>query len=223
MTHDESKRTAAAIARSNVSRSKSHERRWADLLSQWTGVQFRRRRIEGRTEDTILINSTGDIIPTRGSIHFNIEAKIGKGFSFDSILKAPQKALFTAWYHQSSYDAKLFTDVHDRKVYPFVFFKPTMNSDWVALSSKAFYDVLQPVKTHADVPRLDFDHFGKCGPIELNVSRTKNKSMVSLELDPVTFVRWPDFRDGIRPESFFTEPSDVCVRGRVVDGEQSLS
>ena len=40
-----SREEMSRIGRSNVRRSKSHERRVAHLLTEWAGVDFRRRRV----------------------------------------------------------------------------------------------------------------------------------------------------------------------------------
>jgi len=77
------------IGKSNVRKGKTYERRVASLLGEFTGVQFRRRRVEGRDLSVVERESTADVIPVTGDIKFSIEAKSGKGFSFDAILGNP--------------------------------------------------------------------------------------------------------------------------------------
>ena len=56
-------RTASQVGKSNVATAKCHERRVAKLLTEWSGREFRRRRVEGRESDTVLRDLTGDVVP----------------------------------------------------------------------------------------------------------------------------------------------------------------
>ena len=82
LTFDEMSR----IGKSNVARSKSHERRVAKLLQDWSNVEFRRRRVEGRDSTVIERESTADVIPVKGEILFSIEAKCGECTNIDGLL-----------------------------------------------------------------------------------------------------------------------------------------
>jgi hypothetical protein len=192
------------IGASNVRRSKTQERRLAKLFTSYTGVEFRRRRVEGRDSTTIERESTADVIPVKGDCIFSIEAKCGKFGSIDALLANPYITTLTEWWHQASYDAKLMTDLFLKQYYPLLFFKFNRNSDWVAVGARG-WDQVRHVRI---VPTLFFKCFSFIGPVTHNVSHTKNKNnkvLVPLELDDIVFLRWKDFISAVDPKSIFRE------------------
>jgi hypothetical protein len=208
------------IGKSNVRRSKAHERRVAKLLTEWSGIEFRRRRVEGREGDVVDIERTADVIPaTPDWSRFSIEAKCGEWGTFDALMTNPKITTFTEWWHQANYDADLATKSYHRlnpdehaEVYPLIFFKPHKNFDWLAISKKALSYI---VPKDSDVcyggtalwfPTLIFDHYENCGPISHNIVHTKNKKnmkFVPLQLHGCVFCRWKDFAQHVHPRSFF--------------------
>lgn len=196
----------SAIGKSNVRRSKTHERRIAKLLTEWSGVQFRRRRVEGRDSAVRVVELVADVIPCEGDFHFSIEAKCGKKFSLDALMANPTKCLFTDWWHQACYDAQLISGDLNRIIYPLMFFKPHPNWDWVAFSSYSLRVIKQVGRLDAELtfPHLSFDAFSFIGPIEGDVSHSKkNEKLVKIDLDPVIICRWYDFANNIDPVSTF--------------------
>lgn len=200
------KRTASQIGKSNVRRGKTLERRVAHLLTDWTGRQFRRRRVEGRLEDVVALERTGDVIPSAqdDAVIFNIEVKCGSGFSLDSLFAKPNQALFTQWFHQSSYDSMIATKQLrlggvNLEILPMVFFKPNPQTDWIAFSAKAISHI-----GALSFPHLYFDWYRQIGPVAANVSHgSKNKVLVSVDLDDCVFCRWSDFSSSVSPEKIF--------------------
>lgn len=202
-------RTASQIGRSNVRTAKSHERRVAHLLTEWSGHEFRRRRVEGRMRDTIARDLTGDVVPVEGVCRFNIEAKKGKDFSLDALMGNPAGCLFTSWYFQSSYDADLCSQYHKKKFWPMVFFKPIPAWDWIAFATGAIADLKAKdgsITNGVWWPHLLFDGYLHCGEVTCNVSHTKNRKnmvMVTLQLQACIICRWDDFAANVDPQSFF--------------------
>lgn len=218
------------IGKSNVRRGKSHERRVAKLLTEWSGIPFRRRRTEGRDSTTIDIERTGDVIPACPEwTYFSIEAKCGKSPAFDALLANPIKTRITEWYHQSAYDAQLATESYNRiyqleneiKIQPMVFWKPAPAHDWIILSEESLYllknkdgsDLYDSASTSPIPPRLPFPHlyfdaFKHLGEVSMNVAHTKNKKnevMIPLNLGACFMCRWKDFAEHIDPRSFFIQ------------------
>ncbi|MFA5767134.1 MAG: hypothetical protein WC919_04380 [Candidatus Paceibacterota bacterium] len=229
-------RTASQVGKSNVSTAKNHERRVAKLLSEWSGREFRRRRVEGRESDTVLRDLTGDVVPAdaKNRCRFNLEAKKGKGFSFNSILSGFTTCKFSEWYHQSTFDAILVSKALQMPIMPMVFFKPHPNFDWVAFSVGAL-DFLRPKDSNEKqerlwFPHLFFDHYGYCGEISFNISHTKNRKnvvIVPLQLSPCLICTWNDFAANVNPDSFFFGESwhvvDVATESRLeLQGQASL-
>jgi hypothetical protein len=218
---EEQRAKFSKIGKSNVATSKAHERRVKKLLTDWSGRQFRRRRIEGRGDDVAVVEGVADIIPIDGQVIVAIEAKKEEGFSFDSLLANPAtNGKFTKWWHQVCYDAQILTEKVGEKRWPMLFFKPHPNWDWVAVAQEPFEKNIIKRKKESEspsnylmysdiwLPHLAFDAYAYCGEVERDVSRTKNKKnkqMVSLQLETCYFFRWRDFADHVDPESIFVQ------------------
>lgn len=211
--------TFSKTGKRNVATSKSHERRCKKLLTDWAGVEFRRRRVEGRGNDVAVVEGVADIIPVEGEILFAIESKKGEKFSLDGLFMNPHTAKFTEWWHQVNYDAKLLTDKLGEKRWPLLFFKPHPNWDWVAVPTACFSDqILHPMNIAPEdslptvgpgecwFQHIRYDSYRNLGPVEHNISTsTKNKVMVSLELEPCIMCRWKDFAANVDPSSIFVQ------------------
>lgn len=204
-----SKELMQKIGRSNVRRSKAHERRIANLLTKWSGEEFRRRRVEGRESNVIDRESTADVIPASKRIIFSIEAKCGDYGSIDGILANPHTNKWVSWWHQSCFDAILLSKALNTQIWPMMFFKPHPNFDWVAIAQEPFkLGILQPKTPNSQRPiwfnNMAFDMFHWLGPIEHNISRSKkNPVLESIKLHSCYIVRWQDLADNIDPKSIF--------------------
>lgn len=195
------KRTRSQIGRSNVRSGKTYERRVAHLLTEYTGHEFRRRRVEGRDLNVIERESTADVISVRDDIMYSIEVKKGKGFSFDALLGNPSRNLFTTWWHQANYDAHLLTKALNRTIYPLLFFKYTSTQDWVAIPLVIQLLLKQDV---TQLPCLTYEYLDR--NVTLNVSQTnkkKNHVEVTLPLYDIRFMRWKDFCETVDPKCLF--------------------
>lgn len=208
------------IGKSNVRKGKTLERRIAHLLTDWTGVEFRRRRVEGRDSTVVERESTADVIPIKGMVHCSIEAKSGRGFSLDALLSNHQTSLFTTWWHQATYDCTILENVFKKPFFPMLFFKPHANFDWIAIDQRLFlYNILKPsnaatlnyekaLKVNQPVwfPNIAYGFYNIADEIALNISHSKtNKVLTSLKLPSLYFCRWKDFAANVDPTSFFTE------------------
>lgn len=196
------KEEISEISSSSVKRSKAAERRLANLFKTWTGVEFRRRRVEGRDSNTIERESTADVIAVNKVCKFSIECKIEKGFSFDALLRDPRTCKFTKWLHQATWDATLMSRTFNKTFYPLVFFKPHPNHDFVVVPSEVFTNNV--VDYVSSIPYLEYTGYRWCGPITLNISHSKkNPVMKELALPAVWFMRWQDFVANVKPASIF--------------------
>jgi hypothetical protein len=193
-------RTASEVGKSNVRNGKSHERRMAHLLTEFTGQEFRRRRVTGRDQGTIDRESTSDVISSRGLCAFSIEGKAGKGFSLDALMASPDTSLFTKWWFQATYDANLLTNAIKKPIYPMVMFKPIPAWDWVAVSKKGFSEQL----VHKGVfPIILYEGFGN-RTYTMSVSHgDRTKQIIDQNLDDVVFCRWKTFAENIDADSLF--------------------
>lgn len=201
------KETYSKTGKRNVATSKSHERRCKKLLTDWSGVEFRRRRVEGRGDDVAVVEGVADIIPTEGEVIFAIESKKGEKFSLNNLFENPKNAKFTEWWHQVNYDAQLLSEKEGAKRWPLLFFKPHPNWDWVALPTVMFSECFIIPKNSTKLldkcwwPHLSFDNYRHLGPISHKIS-TSGKKM-ALELEPCVMCRWHDFADHVDPTSIF--------------------
>lgn len=203
--------TYSKTGKRNVSTAKSHERRCKSLLKDWTGVEFRRRRIEGRGDDVSVVEGVADVIPVDRDVIFAIEAKKGEKFSLDHLMDKPKVALFTEWWHQCNYDAKILTDKTNIQRHPLLFFKPIPSWDWIAIDADCFDNNIlkrKDGKSHSGCwfPHLRFDQYSKLGPIEHNISASKkNKVMFPLQLKDCVICRWKTFAEEVDPIHIFLD------------------
>lgn len=115
------------IGKSNLARSKAHERQVACWLTEWSGVEFRRRRVTGRDHATTTIDGVADVICTRPDFRYCVEYKCGAGFSLDAVLAGGGKTKFDQWWNQTLEDAELCGKE------PMLFFRPATGQNWVAV------------------------------------------------------------------------------------------
>ncbi len=211
-TTEEVKKEQSRIGKSNVRRSKGHERTVAAYLTEWSGQEFRRRRVEGRDVTVIERESTADVIPVKGDVYCSIEAKCGEVQTFAALMDNPTGTRFTEWWHQACYDVSLVGKVFNRPFYPMMFFRPYPNQNWIAISARLFtLGILKPRQVLAEprtvwFPHFLFDAYDHLGEISFNVVRTKKKAnyrYVPLKLDGMVICRWKDFAANVDPRSFF--------------------
>ncbi len=214
-TKEEIRAQQSKTGKSNVRRSKGHERQVAHYLTDWSGQEFRRRRVEGRDVTVIERESTADVIPVKGNIHCSIEAKCGEVATFAALMDNPKGTKFTEWWHQATYDVSLVSKILARQFYPMMFFRPYPNQNWVAIDYNLFRDgILKPRQEvfHESMvwfPHFLFDAYEYLGEISFNVVRTKKKEnfrYVPLQLPAVVMCRWKDFAANVDPQSFFLNP-----------------
>jgi len=202
-------RDLSTIGRSNVRRSKAHERWVAHRLTEWSGVTFRRRRTEGRGQEVTRVEGAADVIAV-GTTHFNfsVEAKCGADFSLNALLANPSITGFTSWWCQATYDANLLSGIRGRKIYPLLFFRPYPGCNWVAFPLRVIPILRGPGhvigRARLWFPHLIYVGYSTAGLISSNVSHSKkHKQIIELNLDDVVFCRWEDFSVNIAPASTF--------------------
>lgn len=209
------KETFSKVGKRNVATGKSHERRCKNLLTEWSGVEFRRRRIEGRGDDVSVVEGVADIIPVTGKIIFAIESKKGENFSIDGLFLNPHKAKFTEWWHQVNYDAQILTEKLGEKRWPLLFFKPHPNWDWVAVPTACFEQgILKPKSDGLVVinngacwfQHIRYDAYKWIGPVEHDVSASSRRPvMKALYLEPCIMCRWKDFANEVDHKTIFVQ------------------
>lgn len=191
-------RTPSQVGKSNSRNGKSFERRIAKLLTEWAGTEFRRRLVESRDTSIIARCSTADVIPSHHNFRFSIEAKSGAGFSLDALLANPTATKVSAWWGQCTHDANLLTEALGTDIHPMLFFKPNSGALWIAFPKEA--------ETHlifkdgwSSLPSLTYCGYKEVNPIKCNISFTKNKKYIDIELPDMIFCRWQDFATRISP------------------------
>ncbi len=195
------------ISRSSVSRSKESERKIANLMTEWSGVQFRRRRVEGKDVGTIALNSVADVIPIVGDFNFAIEVKIEKKFSLVALMKTTKTCTFTSWWLQVNHDCSLMTASRQRQTLPMLFFRHGVNFNWLALSVEGF----ESIEFRGRVATMTTAIYSSFGVVSGNVSHSpKNKVIVSMQLPDVVFMRCDDFFASAVPSSVFNGGVPQC-------------
>lgn len=185
----------------NNTNAKNFERRIAELWSKWTGVDFRRRKIEGHDRKTVINDGTADVICVDQSMicRFCIECKKRKDFSFTATPFA-DTAQFWDWFTQVACDTQLRShhDPQNRVYLPIVHFKPTPNHDFVA-----FYTAdIVPLLVEPIIPGYHIiPSFTKNITRKLIIDETP----VTFEVNPngVQLSTWADFKRCVDPKLVF--------------------
>lgn len=120
------------IGRKSKRKGRKYESRVAHLLTEFTGVNFRRVPASGgfnKTGGVVVAQHvfSGDVICDDHRFLFSVEAKNRKDMSLTALLKSPTTAMFTKCWDQCLEDAKT------NNCKPMMFFKPNMSDDWVCL------------------------------------------------------------------------------------------
>ncbi len=193
------KKEQSRIGKSNVRRSKTHERRVAALLTEWSGKEFRRRKVEGHDRSVIARESTADVIAVEHDFQFSVEAKCGVGFSLDALLATPKTCKATVWWGQACYDARLVSEVLGITIYPMIFCKPQLNTDWVGFSKKAF-DI---IKLRDSFEYIEYEGYSKIGVMDVKIAYGRKEKDIHMELDDIIYTRWKNFAKCVEPDNLF--------------------
>lgn len=194
MTVDRSK-----TGRSSVRTGKRLENRYANMWSEWTGETFRRRRTEGRGSSVTSVEGVADVICTTKTVKFAIESKKEKKFSFTAT-PFSSKSIFWQWWSQVYADAMILTMASSKyHFHPFLHFKPTPASDFVAFPTY----VLDCLSCSSSIDGYTIKNsFGKLPYKSVFDGVSYNFDVVT---DNVFITSWQSFTQAIDPKSAFYE------------------
>lgn len=198
----------SAIGRRSKRKGKTYERKIAGLLSEFTGVNFRKTPGSGGfNKQGVVIKQEsfcGDVICDRADFKFCVEAKNRDTFNFHSLLVNPNTSAFSEWWHQCLEDAKSVD------LLPIMFFKPELGEDFVALTSAGVDALELPAPWPTIVPSFVLFPYTD-EPISITQlvkvpgQKKKVKTKIEVMLPPVTVYRWKTLIQFIKPGAFFKE------------------
>lgn len=195
---DKKPRKASQNSR-NCANGKTMELKCSKLWSKWTGVDFRRRKVEGHDKNTVSLDGVGDVIcaDPLTSCKFTIECKNRRDFSFSNTpfsIKSP----FWDWFAQSACDANIKEHYSNIEYFPFLHFRNGNFCNMVAMYKK-------------DYERLTI--IGKMSGYEIISNfpeKIIRKAKVSSKLvdyyfstDEIIISTWDSFSNSIDPKSVF--------------------
>lgn len=184
------------IGRRSKRRGKTYERRVAALLTQLTGINFRKVPSSGGWNKQGLVvleqQFSGDVVCDNSNFKFSVEAKNRTNFSLISALSNPDTAPFTEWWYQCC------TDANTIGLLPMLIFKPDNQKDFVALSKTTLKELkISPTN-------IDF--------LMLNIYRKKvklrdphTKKLVKVQLPTPFILDWKKFAEVVDPKLLFEE------------------
>jgi hypothetical protein len=200
----------------NKSKSKGNygERRWASLLSDFTGEKFRKTPSSGgfNKQGGVVIAEhkfCGDVICDNQDFIFCLESKNRPDdFQLALLNTRPESAEFTKWWFQTCLDAKT------NQLLPFLGFKVgasagTVGNDFVAMS----YAVLQHIGYPQDMPLTVLEVYRKpfwlkmtksTGSKKKGTKTTYQKYFVSFPIPCI--VNWKLISENCDKDSFFNMP-----------------
>lgn len=167
------------VGKKSKRKGKKYESRVSSLLTNFTGVKFRRVPCSGgfnKTGGRVILEHifSGDVICEDRQFRYSIEAKYRKDISLTALLKNPKTAALAKYWKQCVDDA------NSNKLKPMMFFKPNTNSDWVCLS----------IEDAKYVGLLKAKHM---------------RLEVFNDLPNILLVDWHEFIEFVNPESLFKD------------------
>lgn len=185
----------SAVGRKSKRKGKTYERRAAKLLTEYTGVNFRKTPSSGGFNKFggVAIREElfcGDVISDSKDFKYCIEAKNREEFTFESILKNPSTAPFTIWWYQCCDDAKRVS------MLPMMFFKPDSQADFIVVRPSDFPDNLQKV------PHFKLSVYDN-NPLSIKIRDGKQAIVIDVELEDPCIINWKDFVKTYPAEEMF--------------------
>jgi hypothetical protein len=187
------KRDYSAQGRRSKRKGKTYERRVAKILKEFTSVEFRStpssggfNKFGGATIREELF--CGDVIADDATFRYCVEAKNREEFSFTSILKSPETAAFTRWWHQCVEDANTVG------LEPLMFFKPNRADDFVVMT-------LTEYNKHYGNPKVPFYAIhAYINPITIKPEKDLE---ITVKLPVPVMIDWKAFIKHHDPKSMF--------------------
>jgi hypothetical protein len=185
----------AKVGRKAKRKGKTYERRCAKLLTEWTGVNFRKTPGSGgfNKQGGVVIREElfcGDLICDRSDFKFCVEAKNRQEFNFNAILKNPNTAAFTKWWWQCNDDAARMS------LMPILFFKPNNVDDFIALDFSALSMFGYTGR------RFMLDCYGS--PVTFTMTtKDKKKETITAKLSIPFIINWKEFAAEVDPSIAF--------------------
>lgn len=165
------------------------------MLTEYTEVSFRSTPSSGGFNKFggVAIREElfcGDVISDSKDFKFCIEAKNREEFTFESILKNPNTAPFTIWWHQCCDDAERVN------LLPMLFFKPDRQADFIAVRLSDFKDDLEKIP-HFRIAAYDGV------PLSIKMRDGKQVTILDVELETPCIINWKDFIKAYPAEEMF--------------------
>jgi hypothetical protein len=185
------------MANKSKRKGNRYERHVAKLLSEFTGVTFRKVFGSGminKGAGQVIAPSyfCGDVTCDREDFVFSVEAKNRKNLVLPPVLYADNsKCEFTtAW-------AQCIDDSEENQKLPMFWFKPNHTDDWVALDEKS----VERLKINPTVPRLVFDIYHH----KMNIKIRKGQGIEKIyrELPNPILYRWRVLENNCDPSLMF--------------------
>lgn len=187
-------KSKSSIGKSSKRKGNTYERRIADLLTESTGVNFRRVPASGgwnkfSTKHVRTDIFTGDLVCDRSDFLCSIEVKNRVKFSFESILSSPEKAPFTEWWFQC------INDANSVKLHPLLFFKPDRAKDFLAIDEST----VKLLKI--DLNKIN--HFSLNCYEQLLSIKDRNKICHDIKLPTPFIFDWKEFSEKVNTSLLF--------------------
>jgi hypothetical protein len=198
------------VGKRSKRKGKTYERRCAKILKEFTDVNFRSTPGSGGfNKQGVSIREElfcGDLISDSPKFRYCIEAKNRESFSWTAILKSPDTAEFTKWWHQCVEDAK------GVNLEPLLFFKPNNRDDFIVMTkiewSNLLHRYLKKHKSHLLCPVIELGCYDT--PLTFTVEEKdqkgkKVKKTVTTKLPTAVMVDWKQFVKHHDPKLMFKD------------------
>ena len=198
------------VGKRSKRKGKTYERRCAKILKEFTTVNFRSTPGSGGfNKQGVSIREElfcGDLISDSPKFRYCIESKNRDSFSWTAILKSPETAEFTKWWHQCVEDAKTVG------LEPLLFFKPNNRDDFIVMTEAEWKNLLHLyLKKHGKhliCPVLVLGCYDVPLTFTVEEKDKKNKKIkktVTAKLPRAVMIDWKQFIQNCDPKLMFKD------------------
>ena len=197
----------SAVGRRSKRKGKTYERRTAKLLSEATGVGFRKTPGSGgfNKQGGVQIRDEmfcGDVICDQPDFAFCVESKNRKTFSFTGILKNPDTAAFTSWWYQCCQDAG------EVGLLPILFFKPDNQADFIAVDKRGMDQLGLWMDDHFTLSLYE----DKLLTFKVKDRWSKKTEEIECELPVPYILNWKVVKESVEQDCWFRSNEDGMLR-----------
>lgn len=189
------------VGKKSKSKGSAFERKVAEMLTKYTGVNFRKTPSSGGwNKQGVEVAGRvfcGDVICDQADFRFSVEAKNRKAFDILHLVRNPETDPFTEWWFQTTRDAK------SNDLLPIMFIRPRAGSPHLLVAlAESDLKALGIVTTGFKITRYDNTinfHVREKAPGDKRMDKHEVKARLPIPM----LIHWETFKTDVDPNILF--------------------